>query len=342
MKTGEIAKLIEGELIGDPLLDIKGVSGLAGAREGDITFLASRKYLKDLRDTRASCLIVKEQVPEFAGAQIKVDDPYYAFARLLGIFYAKPLHPLGVMDGAFVSKAAALSGDVSVYPLSYISDGASIGRGTVVMPFVFIGEGVSIGEDCLLYPNVVLREGVRVGNRVIIHPGAVIGSDGFGYTFHEGGHYKIPQVGGVILEDDVEIGANVTVDRATTGDTVIGKGTKIDNLVQVGHNVKIGRGVLLVSQVAVGGSAEIGDFTAVGGQTGIADHASIEAGTMLGARSGVMPGELPKGTYSGAPVMPHTVWLKASAIMQRLPELMKKLRALEEKVEELQRRPDGH
>ena len=342
MKTGEIAKKLEGELTGDPMLDIKGVSGLAGAREGDITFLRSRKYLKDLKNTRASCLIVKETVPEFAGPQIKVPDPYYAFARLLGVFYAKPRSPFGVMDGAFVSKAAALARDVSVYPLSYISDGVSIGRGTVIHPFVFVGEGVSIGEDCLLYPNVVVREGVRVGNRVIIHPGAVIGSDGFGYTFHEGEHYKVPQVGGVLIEDDVEIGANVTVDRATTGDTVIGKGTKIDNLVQVGHNVKIGRGVILVSQAAVGGSAEIGDFTAVGGQTGIADHASIEAGTMLGARSGVMPGELPKGTYSGAPAMPHTVWLKASAIMQRLPELVKRLRALEETVEKLQRRPDGH
>jgi UDP-3-O-[3-hydroxymyristoyl] glucosamine N-acyltransferase len=202
---------------------------------------------------------------------------------------------------------------------------------------VFIGEGTVIGNNCILYPHVTLRERVFIGDRVIIHSGSVIGSDGFGYVFDKGKYHKIPQVGGVIVGDDVEIGSNVSVDRATTGDTIIGKGTKIDNLAQIGHNVKIGNNSIIVAQVGIGGSSEIGDYVTIGGQVGIADHTRIESETMLGAKSGVM-GHMPKGIYSGAPAIPHRDWLKSKAICAKLPELYKKIKELEEKIYALERR----
>lgn len=335
MRLKDIAKLLSAEIIGNEDIEITGVSGIEDALEGDITFLASPKYIKKLKDTKASCVMVRDAVSEFHGAQLKVSDPYYAFARLLEHFYVKPIKPTGISSLSFVSDDVRIEEDVSIYPFCYVSGGAEIGRGSVIYPGVFIGEGVKIGEDCIIYPNVVLREGVFVGSKVIIHPGAVIGSDGFGYVFHNGVHYKIPQVGGVIIEDDVEIGANVTIDRATTGNTVIGKGTKIDNLVQIGHNVKIGAGSIIVAQVGVGGSTEVGRFVTIGGQVGVSDHARIEDGTMIGAQSGVM-GHLTKGVYSGSPVIPHMQWLKAISLFSKLPDLSKRLRQLEDKIKEIQ------
>ena len=184
---------------------------------------------------------------------------------------------------------------------------------------------------------MTLREKVKIGNRVIVHSGSVIGSDGFGYVFEDGRHYKIPQVGGVIIEDDVEIGSNVSIDRATTENTIIGAGTKVDNLVQIAHNVTIGKNSLIIAQVGIAGSTEIGDFVTLAGQVGVADHATIESETMIGAQSGVR-GNVVKGIYSGSPVMPHRDWLKAQAIFARLPELYKRVKELEEKIKELERR----
>ncbi|MDP2167868.1 MAG: UDP-3-O-(3-hydroxymyristoyl)glucosamine N-acyltransferase [Thermodesulfovibrionales bacterium] len=337
MNLREIAEFLGGELIGKGDVEISGVSGISDAGEGDITFISGPKYAKMLKESSASAVIVKELIPGLDRPQIKVNDPYYAFARLLERFYVRPAEPSGVSSLAFVSEDASLGEGVSVYPFSYISGGASIGKGSVIHPCVFIGENSKVGENCTIYPNVVIREGVTIGSRVIIHPGAVIGSDGFGYTFHEGVHYKIPQVGGVIIGDDAEIGAGVAIDRATTGSTVIGRGTKIDNLVQIGHNVKIGDNSIIVAQVGVGGSTEIGNFVTIGGQTGISDHSRIEDGVMIGAQSGVM-GEVKKGVYSGSPVIPHIAWLKAVSLFSRLPELSKRIRLLEEKIDEIERR----
>ncbi|MBI4824111.1 MAG: UDP-3-O-(3-hydroxymyristoyl)glucosamine N-acyltransferase [Nitrospirae bacterium] len=335
MKLKDIAKLLEAEIIGQEDIEITGVSGIEDALEGDITFLSSPKYIKRLRDTKASCVMVKEPVSEFHGTQLKVTDPYYGFAKLLEHFYVKPFKPIGISSLSFVSDDAVIKEDVSIEPFCYVSGDVRIGRGSVIYPGVFIGEGVTIGDTCIIYPNVVLREGVSLGNRVIVHSGSVIGSDGFGYVFHNGMHYKIPQVGAVIIEDDVEIGANVTIDRATTGNTLVGKGTKIDNLVQIGHNVKIGEGSILVSQVAIGGSTKVGRFVSLGGQVGVSDHANIEDGTMIGAQSGVM-GHVPKGIYSGSPTIPHIQWLKAVSVFSKLPELSKRLKLIEDKLEEIQ------
>jgi len=337
VKLSEIASLVHGEIFGEPNLEIRGVSGISEAQEGDITFLSGKRHIKNLPHCKASCIIVQEPLHDLALTQLKVANPYLAFARLLEHFYLKPLKPLGVSRDTFISDKAKIAESVSIFPFSYIAEGASIGDGSVIYPFVFIGENTAIGEQCIIYPHVTLREGITVGNRVIIHPGSVIGSDGFGYVFDEGRYHKIPQVGSIIIEDDVEIGSNATIDRATTGNTIIGRGTKIDNLVQIGHNVTIGNNSIIVAQVGIGGSTAIGDYVTLGGQVGVSDHTKIESGTMIGAQSGVM-GNVAKGAYSGYPAIPHRDWLKAQAIIAKLPELHKRIKELEDKVKELERR----
>jgi len=338
VKVKEIAVLLNGEVIGPPQADeieINGVSGINEAREGDITFLSTGSYKKHLSECRASCVMVKEPITDLHVTQLKVSNPHLAFAKLLELFYLKPQEPTGVSKDAIVSDNATIGQDVSIFPFSYISDGASVGDRTIIYPYVFVGENTTIGKECTIYPNVVLRENVTIGNKVIIHSGSVIGSDGFGYIFDEGKHYKIPQVGGVVIEDNVEIGSNVSVDRATTGNTIIGKGTKIDNLVQIAHNVKIGENSIIVAQVGIGGSTEIGNFVYLAGQVGVSDHVKIDSETMIGAQSGIM-GHVTKGVYSGTPAIPHRDWLKAQAIFAKLPELYKKIKELEEKIRKLE------
>lgn len=337
MKLKDIAKLISGEVVGDEELDITGVAGISDAKEGEITFVSDKKFLRHIKDTNASAVIVEEHIESLGKPQVITKNPYYAFARLLEYFYIKPHPCMGISKNAYVSNTATISEDVTIYPFAYISEGVSIGKGTIIYPNVFVGKNTSIGENCLIYPNVTVRENVFIGNNVIIHAGAVIGSDGFGYVFEGGMHQKIPQVGGVIIEDNVEIGSNVTIDRATIGNTIIGKGTKIDNLVQIGHNVTIGKNVILVAQVGIAGSSTIGDGVILGGQVGVADHTTIEAGTMIGAKGGAM-GEMKRNIYSGILPMPHREWLKAMAIFAKLPELNKKIQELEKK---LNRRENG-
>ncbi len=331
MKLKDIATIINGEIIGDGEIEINGVAGISDAKDGDITFLSGSKLLKELKNSRAAAVIVKEPFEGIEKPQLITKNPQHAFAKLLSHFYVKPHPRKGIHKNTYVSDKAVIGQNVTIYPFAYISDDVSIGSETVIYPGVFVGEASLIGENCVIHPNVTIREGVSIGSRVIIHAGSVVGSDGFGYVFEEGMHQKIPQVGGVVIEDDVEIGANVTIDRATTGNTVIGKGTKIDNLVQIGHNVNIGKNVILVAQVGIGGSSKIGAGAILGGQAGVADHAIVEAGTMVGAKGGAM-GEMKKGIYSGILPMPHREWLKAMAVFAKLPELNKKIKELEDKI----------
>ncbi len=340
MKLRDIASLVNGEIIGPPKADdteITGVSGIKSAQEGDITFLSAERYKKYLPGCSASCVLVKETIEGLQITQLRVSNPHLCFAKLLEHFYVKPQEPTGISKDAIVSDKAAIGEYVSIFPFSYISDGVSINDRTIIYPNVFVGHNSTIGKDCIIYPNVVIRENVTIGNRVILHSSSVIGSDGFGYVFEGAKHHKIPQVGGVIIEDDVEIGSNVSIDRATTGNTIIGAGTKIDNLVQIAHNVTIGKNSIIIAQVGIAGSTEVGDYVTLGGQVGIADHVIIESGTMIGAQSGVM-GNVAKGIYTGSPVIPHREWLKTQAIIIKLPELYKKIKELEEKIKVLERR----
>jgi UDP-3-O-[3-hydroxymyristoyl] glucosamine N-acyltransferase len=336
MKLKDFAGVVNGTIQGDPDLEITGVSGIRDAKEGDITFVASPKYIELAVHSKASCIIAKNPLEGLGMSQLIVANPYFAFAKALETFYPGPDYSPGISDMAVISGSATTGSKVSVGPFTVISDEVIIGDGTVIMSGVFIGEGSELGKQCIIYPNVVIREGVKVGDRVIIHSGTVIGSDGYGYTFEGGAHYKIPQVGGVIIEDDVEIGSNVSVDRATLGNTVIGKGTKVDNLVQVAHNVRIGENSLIIAQVAIGGSSEIGSYVTIGGQAAVADHAVIDSGTMIAGQSGLF-GHIVKGVYTGTPAIPHKDWLRSQALFARLPELNKRIKELENKVTRLEK-----
>jgi len=336
MNVKEFAELMNGEVIGDPLRNITGVSGVREAEEGDITFISSPQYIRYLAGTKASCVIVKDPIPDLAVPQIKVQNPQFAFAKALEHFYPRSAPPPEISNHAAVADSASIGDRAAIYPFAYIANDVVIGDDTVIMPGAFIGERTKIGKECLIFPNVTIREGVSIGDRVIIHAGTVIGSDGFGYVFEKGDYYKIPQVGGVIIEDDVEIGSNVSIDRATIGNTIIRRGTKIDNLTQIAHNVSIGEKSLIISQVGIAGSTEIGDFVVLGGQAGIADHTTIASGTMVAAQSG-LKGQIEKGIYAGSPAIPHATWLRAQVLFGKLPELNKKIRELEAKIIRLEK-----
>ena len=336
MNVKEFAELMNGEVIGDPLRNITGVSGVREAEEGDITFISSPQYIRYLAGTKASCVIVKDPIPDLAVPQIKVQNPQFAFAKALEHFYPRSAPPPEISNHAAVADSASIGDRAAIYPFAYIANDVVIGDDTVIMPGAFIGERTKIGKECLIFPNVTIREGVSIGDRVIIHAGTVIGSDGFGYVFEKGDYYKIPQVGGVIIEDDVEIGSNVSIDRATIGNTIIRRGTKIDNLTQIAHNVSIGEKSLIISQVGIAGSTEIGDFVVLGGQAGIADHTTIAPGTMVAAQSG-LKGQIEKGIYAGSPAIPHATWLRAQVLFGKLPDMNKKIRALEEKLSRLEK-----
>jgi len=337
LRLGEIAERLGGQIVGDASLLIQGIAPIEEAKAGEIAFVANAKYLKKGSETGASAIIVKEALPEVTKSFLVIDDPYYAFARLLSIFHPPRQYPPGVDPRASIGKDVILGEGTFVGPLVIIEDGVKIGKGVQIRAGVFVGEGSEIADETILYPNVTIREGVKIGERVIIHSGTVIGSDGFGFAPHKGRHYKIPQVGGVIIEDDVEFGANCTVDRAVLGQTVIGRGTKIDNLVQIGHNVTIGNDTILVAQVGISGSVKIGHHVILAGQVGVSGHLSIGDHVVVGGKSGVTKNIASKQMVSGFPPVPHKNWLKREAAVRQLPALKKQLIALSKKMESLEK-----
>ncbi len=339
MRLSDFAELAKGTIIGDPDTEISGVAGIEDAKKGDITFASSEKLMPTLLKTEASCVIARKPFEGISAAQLIVKNPHYAFAKAIEYFYPRVSPEPGISDKAYVSDRAIIGGGVVISSFAYVEENVSIGNGSVISQGVFIGEGSKIGSNCIIYPNATIRERVSIGERVIVHSGTVIGSDGFGYVFENGVHYKIPQVGGVVIEDDVEIGSNVSIDRATLGNTLIGKGTKIDNLVQIAHNVQIGEKSLIVSQVGIAGSSKIGSFVTLAGQVGVADHAAIESETVLTAHSGIS-GRVAKGVYSGYPAIPHNIWLRAQAAFPKLPELTRKIRELENRINKLEKGDD--
>ncbi|KAF0181812.1 MAG: UDP-3-O-3-hydroxymyristoyl glucosamine N-acyltransferase [Nitrospirae bacterium] len=341
MNVREIAEAVQGEVVGEGDVYISGVAGLSDAAPGDITFLAAAKHAKALLSTPAAAVLVGSPLAVCAIPQIVVKNPQYAFALLLERFYPQGKPRAGVSVQASVDETAEIGAETAIAPFVCIEAGVRIGSRCILYPGVYIGTDTVIGDDCILYPNVTVRERLVIGSRVIIHAGAVIGADGFGYVYADGQHRKIPQVGTVVIEDDVEIGANTAIDRATTGKTVVGAGTKIDNLVQIGHNCSIGRQVILVSQVGIAGSSNIGDGAMLGGQAGVADHATIAPGTMIGAQAGIMPGFMEKGVYIGSPAMPHRDWLRSSALFAQLPELKKRIQELESRLAEMTKKEEA-
>ncbi|HWI41344.1 MAG TPA: UDP-3-O-(3-hydroxymyristoyl)glucosamine N-acyltransferase [Verrucomicrobiae bacterium] len=336
MTLREIAAHLGGTLQGDGETPITGIASLDEAAEGEISFLSNPKYAAKVATTRAAAVILPPGAESAAANAVVVPNPYLAFARLLHLFHTRPYRAQGVMEGAFVAEGAVLGREVTLYPGSYVGEGAVIGDRCVLHPGAAVYEKATVGDDTVLHANVSIRERCRVGSRVIIHNGTVIGSDGFGYAFDGKGHFKIPQVGIVVVEDDVEIGANTTIDRAALGITSVGRGTKIDNLVQIGHNCVIGSNCLIVSQVGIAGSCKLGDFVTLGGQVGVAGHLEIGSKVMVAAQSGI-PGDIPPGqVVAGSPAMPHREWLKMSMVLPKLPELRKTILSLEKRVRELE------
>ena len=341
-KLAELAARVGGEVQGDASAHIERLRPLEDAAPGDLSFYANRRYRKAFEASRATAVIVgtEEGVP--AGRTvIRSANPYLAFAKISALFHPFPAAVPGISPQAVVHPTARVHPTAEVMALVFVGPGAEVGARTALHPGVVLGAGSRVGEDCVLHPNVVVREGCLVGNRCILQPGAVVGSDGFGFAFDAEGegsgprHYKVPQAGIAVIEDDVELGANTCVDRATLGRTVVGRGSKLDNPVQIAHNVEVGPLSLLAGQVGVAGSTRLGLGVVAGGQVGIVGHLDIGDGVKLGAQSGVI-NDIPAGeTYTGYPAGPHAEWLREQAALRRLPELVKRLRQMEKEIARL-------
>lgn len=334
----EIARVVCGKVLGDDKIMISGISSLDDANPGDISFFADRRYKKSLAKTRATAVIVPEENSLFKGAQVIVSDPNLAYARVASLLASPvPRYP-GTSKRSFVHKKSRIGKNVSIYPMVYVGKDAFIGDDTILFPGVFIGERVVIGKRTLVYPNVSILQDCVIGNDVILHAGTVIGGDGFGFAREGSVPVKIPQIGIVQIDDEVEIGSNNCIDRAALGKTWIKRRVKTDNLVQVGHNVVIGENTVIVAQAGISGSVCIGSDVVIGGQVGIIDHLDIGDRAMIGSQSGVAKSVPPGEIVSGYPAMPHRLFLRTSGLIMRLPQLNKRLRHLESRLEELEKK----
>jgi UDP-3-O-[3-hydroxymyristoyl] glucosamine N-acyltransferase len=343
LKLSEIAQQIGCRLEGDGAADISRVAGIEQANAGDLTFVANRKYWQQLATTRATAVIVHEtdQLPDGTPpfAVLRSRHPYLSFAHAVRLL-ASPVTPARGIDRlAAVAADAVVGPDASIGPFVVVGAGASIGARAVIYPNVVIGAGARIGDDCVLHAGVSIRDRVVIGHRVTMLDGAVVGSDGFGFVRQpDGAHLKIPQLAAVIIEDDVEIGANTTIDRPAVGETRIEAGTKIDNLVQVAHGVRIGRRSLLASQVGVAGSTVIEDEVTLAGQVGVNGHIRVGKGAVASGKTGVTRDVEPGAFISGYPGMPNLEWRKAQVLVRHLPALKKRVDALEKQIADLERK----
>jgi UDP-3-O-[3-hydroxymyristoyl] glucosamine N-acyltransferase len=332
----ELAEFVGGIVIGDDEVEISGVAAIEVALPGEITFIAQPKYLPKLAETKASAVIVSKEISSSPKPLLCVSNPYLAFAKILALFSQKPYQPKGIDSHAWVSPSVQLGQEITIYPFVFIGDHCRIGDRVTIFPGVYVGEHSSIGEESVLYSNVSIYPETVIGKRVILHSGVVVGADGFGYVKEGKKNVKIPQIGKVEIEDDVEIGANTTIDRATLGKTIIRRGVKIDNLVQVAHNVVIGEDSIIVAQVGIAGSTKIGSNVILAGQVGLADHIEIGDNVMVGAQSGVGHDLASNQAYSGSPAFPHRGWLRASTVFPKLPEMRKTLIEIEKRLTKIE------
>jgi UDP-3-O-[3-hydroxymyristoyl] glucosamine N-acyltransferase len=332
MKLGELAERIGCELQGDAAIEITAIRGLEDAGSGDLTFFANARYAAQLTSTQASAVIVATGMAALPIATLRAANPYLAFARALALFH-EPLRPRpGIHATAVVAASATVAEPASIGAYAVVGEDVVIGPGATIHPHVTIYDGVRIGRDFVAHASVVVRERVQIGDRVVLHPGAVIGGDGFGFVPGPEGAVKIPQTGIVVLEDDVEIGANTTVDRATIGATVIRRGAKLDNLVMIAHGCEVGAHSFLAAQVGIAGSTKVGRGVQMGGQAGAAGHLTIGDGVQVAAQSGI-PSSVPAGkVVGGYPAVEAALWRRTSAALLRLPELLRRVRRLERRV----------
>ena len=328
----EIAELINGTIAeGNENITITGLENIEGARKGDLIF-AIDSHIEEAKQSKASAVILPFEVENFPLPSIRVAEPKAAFAKLMEIFRPKLEIKFEISDKAHIGNNVKIADNVAIMPFAVIDDNAEIESGAVIYPNVYVGQYAKIGANSTLYSNVTIREYCQVGRNCIIHSSAVIGSDGFGFTTKDGVHTKVPQVGNVVIEDDVEIGAHGGIDRAAMGSTVIGHGTKIDNLVHIGHNCKIGANCLIVAQTGISGSTIVGDNVTFGGQVGTVGHIKIGGNSVYAARSGISK-NMPEGVFcAGFPIQSHTEWLRTQGAIKMLPDLIKKVQQLEKLV----------
>ncbi len=337
IRLDRLASIVNGRVVGDGSVEISDAASIEDAGPGRITFLGSRRYARLLKSCRASAVILQEA--DLSGAQrdgimnfIVAENQHLAFAKALEALRPNKTPAPGVHPSAFVHPEAAMGKGASVGACAVVERGASVGMGTVVYPGAYIGEGARIGAGSVIHAGVCVREGCIVGDRVVIHCNSVIGSDGFGYARDGSGYRKMPQTGIVRIGDDCEVGACSTIDRATLGETVIGRGTKLDNLVQIAHNVKVGEDTVMAAQTGIAGSTIVGNDVRFGGQSGAIGHITIGDGVMVGAKTAVM-GDIAEGSVvSGSPAAPHKAWLRAQALFLKLPEIKKRLDELEKRL----------
>jgi len=346
LSVQELARRIGAELRGGGAGDISGIAPLETAGPSQIAFYANPRYRKELQATRAGAVIVSDadaaQVPASA-ARLVAPQPYVAFAKASALFHDGLVIEPGIQAGALIDETAEIHPTAAISPGAYVGPDARIGARATLHAGARVLDGARIGEDCILWPGAVVREHCIVGNRVVLQPNAVVGSDGFGFAFDLEGdgngpmHRKVPQAGIVRIEDDVEVGACSCIDRATLGETLVGRGTKIDNLVQIGHNVQVGPLCLIVAQVGISGSTQVGQGVVLAGQVGLVGHLRIGDGARAGAQAGVAHDVADGETVTGYPAMPHREWLRMSAALPRVPELLKQVRKLQQRVEQLER-----
>jgi len=342
MKLSELAQKLACRLEGPPDTEIRGIAGIEHAERGQITFLANRRYFPLLKTTRASAVLIEEGISLDRGAgsppiaALRTPNPYLAFAHAIELFYQPPHYEPGIHPTAIIARTARIGEGAHIGPYCFIDDQAEIGRNAVLHSFVTIYRGAKIGDDFFAHAHAVVRESCRIGHRVILQNGVVIGGDGLGFAKQRGGSwYKMQQSGPAVLEDDVEVQANACVDRATVGETRIGRGSKLDDLVLVGHASRVGENTMLCGQVGLAGSTKIGNGCILAGQVGTAGHLSVGDGSVVTAKSGIPSDIPPKSLYSGYPAIENRQWLKNTAALNRLPELQRRVWELESEVEKL-------
>lgn len=334
----ELAALVGGAVKGDPSVRVRGACGLEDAGPGEITFLAHPRYAARVGDSRAGAIVISDRAPLPGIPAIVVKDPNLAFIEIARQFAESVPGPVGIHPSAVIAPTAKVGNRVAIGALAFVGDGAEIGEGTAIHPLVFVGPAARIGRDCVLYPHVSIRERCVLGDRVIVHCGAVIGSDGFGFATIEGRHHKIPQTGTVVIEDDVELGANCAVDRARVDRTIVRKGTKLDNMVHIGHNSVIGEHVLMAAMVAIAGSVKVEHHAMLGGQVAVGGHLTVGAGGILTGQAGLSKDLPPGAMYSGTPAEPHVRRMRALAASHRVDRILEEMRELRRRVAELERK----
>lgn len=333
VRLKDLAQAVRGRLQGSGDTILTGVASLGEAESGDLVFVSDAKYTELARHSKASAFLVAKPLPKETRPQLLTPNPLYAFACIVERFFMPSPPSRGIAKEVVRGADVRIGPEVSIFPYVTLGDRATIGARVILYPGVYLGDDTVVGDDSILYPHVTVLQGCTIGARVRLHSGTVIGSDGFGYVQHEGRHQKIPQLGTVVIEDDVELGANVTVDRATFGQTIISRGTKVDNQVQIAHNVHIGENCILVAQVGIAGSTTIGKSVMIGGQAGVIDHLTIGDEAKIAAGAGLSHNLLPGQIVSGRPAIDHTTWLKSQALIQKLPEFRNELRTLHARIE---------